>query len=175
MLLDLTLPDGDGFDVCRAISRSSPRISVIILTAKQEPLDKIKGLDLGADDYVTKTCGVGELLARVRAVLRRTRPAVDRLDLEMAEIDFVARTAYRAGVQVHLTAREFELLQYLAERRGAVVTRQELLKTVWGYEESALTRTADIFVARLRRKLERDAKHPKHILTSHGDGYLLVI
>lgn len=175
MLLDLMLPDGDGFDVCREVSRSTPRTSIIILTAKQEPIDKIKGLDLGADDYVTKPCGVGELLARVRAVLRRTRPAVDRLDLEIAAIDFVARTVVRDGVPVHFTAREFELLQYLAERRGTMVTRPELLKTVWGYEESALTRTADIFVARLRRKVERDPKHPKHILTSHGGGYMLVI
>jgi DNA-binding response OmpR family regulator len=175
MLLDLMLPDGSGFDVCRTVVTSSPRTSIIILTSKQEPGDKIRGLDLGADDYVTKPCGIGELLARVRAVLRRTRPTVDRLDLEMAVIDFVARTAYRAGVPVHLTAREFELLQYLAERKGAVVTRQEMLKMVWGYEESTLTRTADIFVARLRRKVERDPKHPKHILTSHGDGYLLVV
>ena len=175
ILLDLMLPDGDGLDVCRTISKAHPRTCIIILTSKREPLDKIKGLDLGADDYVTKPCGIGELLARVRAVMRRSRPTVDRLDLGTASIDFVARTASRNDLPISLTAREFELLQYLAERRGAVVTRQELLKMVWGYEESTLTRTVDIFIGRLRRKIEHDPKHPTHILTSHGDGYLLVV
>jgi len=174
MVLDLMLPDGDGLDVCRTISSAYPRTSIIILTSKQAPLDKIRGLDMGADDYVTKPCGVGELLARVRAVLRRSHPSVGRLDLDAVVIDFVTRTAHSDGVPLSLTAREFELLQYLAERRGAVVTRQELLKMVWGYEESTLTRTVDIFIARLRRKLERDPKRPRHILTSHGDGYLLL-
>jgi len=174
MLLDLMLPDGDGLDVCRVVCRTCPHTSIIILTSKREPLDKIRGLDMGADDYVTKPCGIGELLARVRAVLRRTRPAVEQLELDTVRIDFMARTAIRDGAPLLLTAREFELLQYLSERHGAVVTRQELLKMVWGYEESALTRTVDIFIARLRRKVELDPKHPKHILTSHGDGYLLV-
>ena len=175
VLLDLMLPDGDGLDLCRMLSRAYPRTSIIILTSKREPLDKIKGLDMGADDYVTKPCGIGELLARVRAVMRRTRPAVERLDLDTVTIDFVARTASRSGTPLSLTSREFELLHYLTERVGDVVTRQELLKMVWGYEESALTRTVDIFIARLRRKVEPDPKHPKHILTSHGDGYLLVL
>ncbi|MFN7983592.1 MAG: response regulator transcription factor [Vicinamibacterales bacterium] len=174
MLLDLMLPDGDGLDVCRAVCRNCPHTSIIILTSKREPIDKIRGLDLGADDYVTKPCGIGELLARVRAVLRRTRPSVEELALDTVRIDFMARTATRDGQPLLLTAREFELLQYLSERHGAVVTRQELLKMVWGYEASALTRTVDIFIARLRRKVELDPKHPKHILTSHGDGYLLV-
>ncbi len=174
MLLDLMLPDGDGLDVCRTISATYPRTSIIILTSKREPLDKIAGLDMGADDYVTKPCGIGELLARVRAVMRRTHPAVGRLDLDGVLVDFVGRTASKGGAPLPLTAREFELLQYLAERHGAVVTRQELLKMVWGYEESALTRTVDIFIGRLRRKIEADPKHPRHILTSHGDGYLLV-
>ncbi len=174
LLLDLMLPDGDGLDVCRSISRTYPRTSIIILTSKSAPLDKIAGLDMGADDYVTKPCGIGELLARVRAVMRRTHPSVGRLDLDGVLIDFVGRTASKAGAPLPLTAREFELLQYLAERHGAVVTRQELLKMVWGYEESALTRTVDIFIGRLRRKIESDPKHPRHILTSHGDGYLLV-
>lgn len=175
MLLDLMLPDGDGLDVCRAVSAAYPRTSIIILTSRREPLDKIAGLDMGADDYVTKPCGIGELLARVRAVMRRTHPAVGRLDLDGVLIDFVGRTASKMGTLISLTAREFELLQYLAERHGAVVTRQELLKMVWGYEESALTRTVDIFIGRLRRKIEPDPKHPRHILTSHGDGYLLVV
>lgn len=174
MVLDLMLPDGDGLDVCRTVSQLHPRTSIIILTSKQEPLDKIRGLDLGADDYVAKPCGVGELLARVRAVLRRSRPAVDHLALDSLRIDFVRRTAERNGSAVIFTAREFELLHYLVERRGAVVTRQELLKMVWGYEQSTLTRTVDIFIGRLRRKVEVDARHPRHILTSHGDGYLLV-
>lgn len=175
IVLDLMLPDGDGLDVCRTLSGLQPRTSIIILTSRQEPRDRIRGLDLGADDYVVKPCGVGELLARVRAVLRRSRPAVDHLVLDSLMIDFVGRTAHRAGAPVSFTAREFELLQYLAERRGGVVTRQELLKVVWGYEQSTLTRTVDIFVGRLRRKVESDVKHPRHILTAHGDGYMLVV
>jgi len=156
MLSDLMPKDGDGLDVCQTINADYPRTSIIILTSRREPLAKVAGLDMGV-------------------VMRRTHPAVGRLDLDGVLVDFVGRTATKAGTHLALTTREFELLQYLAERHGTVVTRQELLKMVWGYEESALTRTVDIFIGRLRRKIEPDPKHPRHILTSHGDGYLLVV
>ncbi len=174
MLLDLMLPDGDSFEVCRTVASMLPQVSIVILTSRQSQVDKIKGLDLGADDYVTKPCGVEELLARIRAVMRRTRPSVSRLQLGETTIDFVSRKAFRQQTEVALTMREFELLQYLAEHAGRIATREELLKMVWGYEQTTLTRTIDNFVARLRRKIEVDAKHPKHILTAHGGGYCLV-
>lgn len=156
MPLDLMLQDGDGLDVCQTINTKYPRTSTIILTSRREPPDTVAGLDM-------------------EAVMRHTHPAVGRLDLDGVLVDFVGRTATKTGTHLALTAREFELLQYLAERHGTVVTRQELLKMVWGYKGSALTRTVDIFIGRLRRKIEPDPKHPRHILTSHGDGYLLVV
>ena len=174
MLLDLMLPGGDGFEVCRTVAAMLPKASIVILTSRQEQVDKIKGLDLGADDYVTKPCGVEELLARIRAVLRRTKPGVGRVQLGETTIDFTSRKAFRGTADIALTMREFELLQYLAEHAGRIATREELLKMVWGYEETTLTRTIDSFIARLRRKIEVDARHPKHILTAHGGGYCLV-
>ena len=174
VLLDLMLPGGDGFEVCRTVAAMLPKASIVILTSRQEQVDKIKGLDLGADDYVTKPCGVEELLARIRAVLRRTKPSVGRVQLGETTIDFMSRKAFRGTADIALTMREFELLQYLAEHAGRIATREELLKMVWGYEETTLTRTIDSFIARLRRKIEVDAKHPKHILTAHGGGYCLV-
>ena len=174
VLLDLMLPGGDGFEVCRTVAAMLPKASIVILTSRQEQVDKIKGLDLEADDYVTKPCGVEELLARIRAVLRRTKPGVGRVQLGETTIDFTSRKAFRGTADIALTMREFELLQYLAEHAGRIATREELLKMVWGYEETTLTRTIDSFIARLRRKIEVDAKHPKHILTAHGGGYCLV-
>ena len=174
VLLDLMLPGGDGFEVCRTVAAMLPKASIVILTSRQEQVDKIKGLDLGADDYVTKPCGVEELLARIRAVLRRTKPSVGRVQLGETTIDFMSRKAFRGTADIALTMREFELLQYLAEHAGRIATREELLKMVWGYEETTLTRTIDSFIARLRRKIEVDARHPKHILTAHGGGYCLV-
>lgn len=174
VLLDLMLPGGDGFEVCRTVAAMLPKASIVILTSRQEQVDKIKGLDLGADDYVTKPCGVEELLARIRAVLRRTKPGVGRVQLGETTIDFMSRKAFRGTADIALTMREFELLQYLAEHAGRIATREELLKMVWGYEETTLTRTIDSFIARLRRKIEVDARHPKHILTAHGGGYCLV-
>jgi DNA-binding response OmpR family regulator len=172
VLLDLTLPGRSGFDLCGVLRRSG-RAGVIILTARGQKADKVRGLGLGADDYVTKPFDVDELLARIRAVIRRTRSVVDQLTLGAVSIDFVALRATNAGRVLHLTRREFDLVHYLAERSDRVVYRDELLREIWGYPETPNTRSVDHAVARLRKKIEADPRHPRFILTVHGDGYQL--
>jgi DNA-binding response OmpR family regulator len=175
LLLDLMLPDGvDGFDVCQLMSRSPTRVPTIILSARSQKEDRIRGLTLGADDYVTKPFALDELLARVNAVLRRTKPRVDHLRLGKTFIDFRRLRASTAGEPLMLTDREFEILQCLAERAGHVVTRDELLHLVWGYSDVPLTRTVDNFVFRLRQKIEPDPHHPTFIRKAYGDGYRLI-
>ena len=170
-ILDLQLPDADGFDICRAI-RTSSRLPVVMLTARDEEVDRVTGLELGADDYVTKPFSPRELTARVRAVLRRVEPdeTDDRLRAGDVELDRKARTATVAGAEVELTGREFDLLWHLAARPGIVVTRSQLLDRVWGIEFPGGTRTVDVHVGQLRRKLDR----PELIRTVRGAGYKLV-
>ncbi len=176
VLLDIALPTIDGFEICRSLSRTSgsrtpPRI--IILSARIQRTDKIRGLEHGADDYVTKPFAFDELLARIHAVLRRDRRPVDEVMLGDVVIDFRTFRAKRGSREIALTHREFELLHYLAERQGRIVTREELLRVVWHYTEVTMTRTVDNFIARLRRKIEPDPPHPRYIRTVHGDGYTL--
>jgi two-component system response regulator VicR len=174
VLLDLMIPTLDGFEVCRQLGLTEPRTPIVILTARGQAEDKIRGLQLGADDYVTKPFVLEELMARIHAVLRRARPGLGRVELGDVTVDFVQQRAWREGQAITLTMREFELLQYLVERAGTVATREELLHSVWGYQETTLTRTVDNFIARLRRKIESDPHHPRHIRTAHGGGYCLV-
>ncbi len=175
VLLDLTLPNGgpDGFDVCRTLSQRPERTPIIILTAKAQQGDKLLGLTLGADDYVTKPFALAELLARIHAVLRRSQHGQPRIALGDAVIDFQLLRATKRNVELGLTGREFELLRYLADRAGKVVLRDELLCAVWGYQHAPVTRCVDSLVLRLRRKLEDDPHHPRYIRTVHGDGYCL--
>ena len=170
-ILDLQLPDADGFDLCRAI-RTSSNLPVVMLTARDEEVDRVTGLELGADDYVTNPFSPRELTARVRAVLRRVEPddADARLCAADVELDRKARTATVAGSEVELTAREFDLLWHLAARPGIVVTRSQLLDRVWGIPFPGGTRTVDVHVGQLRRKLGR----PKLIRTVRGAGYKVV-
>jgi DNA-binding response OmpR family regulator len=176
LLLDLMLPHGaDGFEICKALNESPTRVPVIILSARAQKEDRIKGLTLGADDYVTKPFALDELLARVHAVLRRTKPPIEQLKLGKTIIDFKRLKAYKGTQRVELTDREFEILHCLAERAGQVVTRDELLHLVWGYSDTPLTRTVDNFVFRLRHKLEPDPKHPIYIRKAYGDGYRLIV
>jgi DNA-binding response OmpR family regulator len=172
VLLDLTLPGRNGFDLCEVIRRGG-RAGVIILTARGRKADKVHGLGLGADDYVTKPFDVDELLARIRAVIRRTRSGVDHLTLGAVFIDFVALRASDGIRALHLTRREFDLLHYLAERSDRVVYRDELLREVWGYPELPNTRSVDHAIARLRKKVEPDPHNPRFVHTVHGDGYQL--
>lgn len=175
VLLDLVLPCLDGFEVCRALSASQPRTPIIILTARGEKDDKVLGLGLGADDYVTKPVALDELLARIHAVLRRTRPRGDRVYLGDVLVDVRVGRAERDGQDLGLSHREIEVLRFLIERQGRVVGRDDLLRAVWGYREVPVTRTVDNFIARLRRKIEPDPRHPRHIRTAHGGGYCLVV
>jgi DNA-binding response OmpR family regulator len=172
VLLDLMLPGRSGFDLCEVLRRGG-RAGVIILTARGQKADKVRGLGLGADDYVTKPFDVDELLARIRAVIRRTRSDVDQLTLGTVVLDFVALHATNGPRPLHLTRREFDLLHYLAERSDRVVYRDELLREIWGYPETPNTRSVDHAVARLRKKIEEDPRHPRFLLTVHGDGYQL--
>ena len=173
VLLDVMLPGRSGVDLCGILRHGQQRTPFIFVTATVQKSDKLRGLKLGADDYVTKPFDVDELVARVHAVLRRARPAVDRLALGQVTIDFRALRAWRGKQEIHLTHREFELLQYLAERPGVVVHRDHLLRDVWGFADTPTTRAVDHAVARLRRKIEGDASHPRFIHTVHGDGYSL--
>jgi DNA-binding response OmpR family regulator len=176
LLLDLMLPNGvDGFEICKTVNQSLTHVPVIILSARGQKEDKVRGLTLGADDYVVKPFALDELLARVSAVLRRTKPRIDQLRLGTSFIDFRRLRAFRDEKSLELTDREFQILQCLAERSGQVVTRDELLHLVWGYSDAPLTRTVDNFIFRLRHKLEPDPRHPTFIRKAYGDGYRLVV
>lgn len=174
ILLDVMLPGRSGFDLC-GVLRQGGKTPIIMLTARGQKADKVKGLELGADDYVTKPFHFEELLARIRAVLRRTRPTLDRLVLGSVVVDFVRLQAWSDGREFHLTHREFEVLRYLAERQGRVVSRDELLREIWGYLDMPSTRSVDHAIARLRKKIETDPPHPRFLHTAHGDGYRLTL
>ena len=174
ILLDVMLPGCSGFDLC-GVLRQSGRTPIIMLTARTQKADKLQGLELGADDYITKPFHFEELVARIDAVLRRVRPTVDSVVVGPVTVDFSRRRALTADGECHLTHREFELLHYLAERAGRVVSRGELLRAVWGYLEAPQTRAVDYAIIRLRRKLERDPREPRFIHTVHGDGYCLTV
>jgi two-component system, OmpR family, alkaline phosphatase synthesis response regulator PhoP len=178
MILDLMLPGADGFRVLKTLRDAGARFPVLILTARGEETDKVRGLKLGADDYVTKPFGVLELLARVEALLRRAQPpdpAELREVFRFGEVvvDTATRSVTRAGREVALTPKEYDLLVALIRRKGAVASRVELMKQVWGYSAAVLSRTVDTHVAELRRKLDNDSPEPKHILTVRTIGYRL--
>jgi two-component system response regulator VicR len=172
VLLDLTLPGDDGFEVCRAVTQLLDPPPIIMLTARTQHQDKVQGLRLGSDDYVTKPFRFDELLARVQAVLRRAHPHADQLRLtpDMV-VDFRRHRVARNDVELALSEREFDLLRCFAERVGRTVTRAELLRVVWGYQDMPLTRLVDNTIVRLRRKIEKDPHHPRIIRTVQGEGY----
>jgi two-component system alkaline phosphatase synthesis response regulator PhoP len=173
IVLDLMLPGQSGWEVCRALRQRGLDIPIIMLTARGEEADQVRGLELGADDYVTKPFSLRELLARIRAVLRRPGPrrAVESFAFGEARLEPRTRRAWKAGREVALTRKEFELLRYLVEHPSEILTRARLLNAVWGYERYPTTRTVDTHVLRLRQKFETDPEEPAHILTVHGQGY----
>jgi len=179
VMLDLMLPGMDGYRVLRTLREGGSDVPVLILTARGEEADKVLGFRLGADDYVTKPCGVLELLARVGALLRRSRIADQRAGADgierfgSVEINPASRTVFKEGTAVALSPKEFDLLLALVRRRGAVASRVELLREVWGHRVEVMTRTVDIHIAELRRKLEDDPSQPRHILTVWKAGYRL--
>ena len=174
VLLDVMLPGLNGFDLLRDLRRRGVQTPVIMLTARGQVVDKIVGLKLGADDYVTKPFDMAELLARIEAKLRRAPTVAHRVESHRfgsIQIDFRSAEVTRDGAPVELSAREFQLLRYFIEHRGATLTREELLNEVWGYHAMPSTRTVDVHVAWLRQKIEANPKHPQYILTVHGLGY----
>jgi len=175
ILLDLMLPGMDGLDVCKEIRRDSAisTMPIIMITAKGEELDKILGLELGADDYITKPFSVRELIARVKAILRRTTVRYEDNGFKFGEItiDFEKHEVRRDGEKVDLTLKEFELLEILIKNKGRVMTRDFLLDKIWGYEYVGETRTVDVHVRHLRQKIEKDDKNPVYIQTIRGIGY----
>lgn len=176
VLLDLMLPGIDGLEVCKRLRNDDKlkNVPIIMLTAKSEEIDKILGLELGADDYITKPFSVRELNARVKAVLRRINPIEEENEIFTfadVEIDYSKHEIKKKGVKVDLTLKEFELLDILVKNRGKVLTRDLLLDKIWGYEYVGETRTVDVHIRHLRQKLEEDDKNPKFIETVRGIGY----
>lgn len=177
LLLDLMLPGLSGYDICRKARERKPALPILMLTAKGEETDKVAGLDLGADDYVSKPFGVSELMARVRALLRRSearKKGLAQYSFGDVTLDFKKYQAEVEGRDVELSAREFDLLRYLIEHAGEAVHRSDLLDKVWGYDVTPTTRTVDSFILDLRKKLEADPSRPEHILTVRGVGYKFV-
>jgi len=181
ILLDVMLPGGSGLDVCRELRQRGVTSPILMLTAKGQVVDKVVGLKLGADDYVVKPFEMAELLARIEAVLRRSTAAsqpggtsVESFRFGNVSVDFRKAEVVKDGVPVELSALEFKLLRYFVEHRGAVLSRDELLNEVWGYDAMPSTRTVDVHVAWLRQKLEDNPKHPQFVLTMHGLGYKFV-
>lgn len=174
ILLDVMLPLMSGIDVCRTLRTRGIETPILMLTARSQEMDKVVGLEVGADDYVTKPFSIKELLARIRAHLRRATKQV--VDIESftfgdVELNFKKYAARKGGQALDLSAREFEILRYLIRHRGEIVTRDQLLDEVWGYRSTPVTRTVDNHIARLRQKIESDPSEPRHIITVHRIGY----
>jgi len=177
VLLDVMMPGIDGLEVCKRIRAKNNNVPVLMLTAKGDETDRVVGLEIGADDYVTKPFGIRELLARIRVRLRRHDAAGERsgvLHFGDVEVDFDKHEATRRTGRVELTGKEFEVLRLLALHRGKIVTREQLLEEVWGYESYPTTRTVDNHILRLRQKLEDTPSVPRYILSIYGEGYKFV-
>src|ERR1039457_6331922 len=175
VILDVMLPGKNGLDVCRELRQRGKDVAVLMLTAKSQLFDRVVGLKLGADDYLTKPFEPPELLARVEALLRRVKKekltSVTRFQFGTVDIDFERGEVHKDGVALNLAAKELDLLRYLIDRRGNVVSRDELLEAVWEYQPGVSSRTIDVHVAWLRQKLEDNAQNPRHIHTVRGVGY----
>lgn len=179
ILLDIMLPLVSGFDVCKDLRNRGVNIPVIMLTARGEETDKVFGLELGADDYITKPFSIRELLSRIKAVLRRTGVSISSCGKHLIgklEVDFEHYTASEKGKPVELSHREFELLKYFVEHTGEAVSREQLLQNVWGYKNGYPdSRTVDNFIVRIRKKIEIEPTKPRHLITVHGFGYKLIL
>jgi len=178
LVLDLMLPGISGFEVCRQLRARGKHVPIVILTARSEEQDRVRGLDLGADDYVSKPFSVKELLARARALVRRDdwhAPGNDEFVLGDVVVRPRQRLVLRRGRRVALSAREFELLRYLFAHRNEIVSREQLLRDVWGYHHLSITRTVDNYIAKLRNHIEPRPHEPRFIVTVHGSGYQLLV
>jgi len=174
IILDIMLPKKSGLDVCRELRTAGIKTPIIMLTARGEEIDKVLGLELGADDYITKPFSLRELLARIKAVLRRSEPSPAKVPLTTIgrlQVDFNFTSASDENGPVLMSAKEWDLLHFFVDNEGRVIRRDELLDKVWGYDHFPDTRTIDNFIVRLRKKIEKNPKDPKHLLTVHGLGY----
>jgi DNA-binding response OmpR family regulator len=177
IVLDIMLPKKDGFEVCRELRRKGHDVPILMLTARREEADKVLGLEIGADDYLTKPFGLSEFLARVRALLRRGSGKDVQLEncrFGTVEVDFKNYRASKDGGPVNLTQREFEMMKLFVKNRDKVISRNRFLNEIWGYDRFPTTRTVDAHIASLRQKLETDPEHPRFIVTAHGLGYKFI-
>jgi DNA-binding response OmpR family regulator len=176
ILLDVMLPKKSGYDVCREVRKAGIVTPILMLTARGEEIDKVLGLELGADDYITKPFSLRELLARIKAVLRRVGQKGEmtgEIELGKLHINFSTYQATSAGQEISMSHKEFEILKFLWEHRGGTVSRENLLEKIWGYGNTT-TRTVDNFIVKLRQKIEPDPAQPKYLITVHGIGYKMV-
>jgi DNA-binding response OmpR family regulator len=174
VILDLMLPKLNGYEVCKILKKEIPDLPIIMLTAKSQEAEIVTGLELGADDYITKPFSVLELMARINALFRRVVPDSGTREVYRfgdLEINFKKYTARKKGITLKLSPREYEMLKFFTERQGEIVSREELLKQIWGYDTFPYTRTVDAHIAKLRRKIEENPEEPKLIVTVHGLGY----
>lgn len=180
IIMDVMMPKMSGLDACKKARESGIEAPILLLTAKSEEIDKVIGLELGADDYVTKPFSLRELLARIKAILRRAtlrqEPASKSAEMKVGRltVNFDTYTSYDSNGQVRMSHKEYAILQYLLGKKNETVSRYDLLEKVWGYEESPTTRTVDNFIVKLRQKVETDPNDPRIILTVHGTGYKLI-
>lgn len=177
VVMDVMMPKISGFDVCKTIRKKGITTPVILLTAKGEEIDKVLGLELGADDYVTKPFSLRELLARIKAILRRGENFTSNeglIKIGKLEVDFSSYSAKEENDDVQMSSKEFDILNYFWKNRNKTVSRDNLLNEIWGYDETPTTRTVDNFILKLRQKIENDPNHPKIIITIHGVGYKLI-
>ena len=177
LVLDIMLPGMNGLEICKKIKKEKRMLPIIMLTAKSSELDKISGLDYGADDYITKPFSLSELLARIRAIIRRTYPEEDNLkhySFGNVTIDFTKMEALVNDCEVKFTKKEFAILEYFINRDGEVVPRHDLLNNIWGYDKTPTTRTVDTFILEIRKKIEKNPSNPKHIVSVSGVGYRFI-
>lgn len=178
ILLDVMMPRLDGFEVCKTLRKNRNNIPIILLTSKGEEIDKVLGLEIGADDYIEKPFSVRELGARIKAILRRAsseKSNETEVIIGLLTLNFKEYTAFNGDQEEKLSHKEFEIMNYLHQHQNEIVDRYELLKNVWGYNEHPTTRTVDNFIVKLRQKVEADPTNPRHILTIHGAGYKLIV
>jgi DNA-binding response OmpR family regulator len=174
VLLDIMLPGMNGYEICRKIKQEHPELTIIMLTARGSEMDKVSGLDTGADDYITKPFSLPELLARIRAAIRRTKDetaALESFSFGNIRLDFNKLQAFAGDEEISLSAKEFDILEYLIRHEGKAIHRHDLLNEVWGYEAMPTTRTVDNFILDLRKKLEENPSKPKHFLSVRSVGY----
>jgi len=177
ILLDIMLPNKNGFDICKDLRLNGHNFPIIMLSAKAEEADKVIGFELGADDYVTKPFSVKELMARVKAILRRRSVILNEFanfSFDDVTLDFAKLEAKKGNKKIEMSLKEYEILKYIIRHEGNIVSRNDLLDEVWGYESFPTTRTVDNYILMLRKKIEADPSHPKHILTFHSAGYKFV-